>query len=79
MSEAILIALITSGGAAVVAAFTAWAAVRKSKTEMEKKLDLMLYRQDETDKKISNIGNMLDRLARLETRVDGLEGKQNAK
>ena len=73
MGEAIWVALITSGGAAAVAAFTAWAAVRKSKTEMEKKMDLMLYRLDETDKKISNIGNMLDRLARLEVRVDNLE------
>jgi len=74
MSEYIIAAFITTGGAALAAAFSAWAAVRKSRVETDKKLDLLLYRQDQTDSKLGNIGNILDRLARLETKMDALEG-----
>jgi flagellar motility protein MotE (MotC chaperone) len=76
VNDAILAALITTGGAALAAALSAWGAVRKSRVETDKKLDLLLYRQDQTDAKLVNIGNILDRLARLETKVDGLEGKR---
>lgn len=76
MSEAIIVTLITTMGAAVASAFAAWAAVRKSRIETEKKIDLVLYRQDQMDDKIGHIGNILDRLTRLETKVEGFENKK---
>ena len=37
---------------------------------------LIAYRLEQVEKKIDRIGNILDRLAKLEARVDALEGRR---
>jgi len=67
--EVIIAAALSVIGTAVAASITAWAAVNKARVEAEKQMQLVLYRMDETEKKISHIGNILDRLTRLETQA----------
>ena len=38
--------------------------------------NLITYRLEQVEKKLDNIGNILDRLAKLEIRVDVLEGRK---
>ena len=73
MSQELQATLITNAVTVVLVLLTAWRSARKSRTDADATMKLILHRIEKMEEKFSRFGEIFDRLTRLEARFDAQE------